>query len=262
MKTEEKYIDDALFLFKEFGNEDVTFYDGDSLVHTMKNGVIDVSTMESDNTTYHVTLRDGLACVTKSYCERERELSSPMTEEDFVELANQLAYFSASIRSEKALQDVDMNAMGRRLLDVLFDDPALGARPNRAPTLKKNSFQIAQTIGGVLKKAKRQAQFEWKEWADDGLRAVNKMGALKGLGIVLAPPGAQEITDTAAAADHGDGVLNWFHGRLSVHGLTLVALTPLDELQSFSLVSISQFDELQTLLKQLNVRVAVSSGLS
>ena len=45
MKTEEKYFADALFLFNEFGSEDVTFYDDDSLVDTMENGVLDVATI-------------------------------------------------------------------------------------------------------------------------------------------------------------------------------------------------------------------------
>lgn len=42
----------------------------------------------------------------------------------------------------------------------------------------------------------------------------------------------------------------------------LVALAPLDELQTFSLVSISQFEELRKMLDQLNVRVEVPASFS
>ena len=261
MNTEEKYVGDARYLLNEFGSRKITFYDDDSLVHTIEDGVIEVSTMYSDYTTYHVGMQADALVVEKKYAERGQTVSGPMSDEDYQELATQLACFASSIRTEKALQGVDMKAMAHSVLDALFSDPALGARPARAPSLQKNSFQIAHAINGVLKKARRQAEFEWKDWADDGVRAVNRIGVLKDLGIKLVAPAASERSH-AAGADFSAGILGWFHDQLTPHGMTMIALAPLDEMQKFSLVSIRGFNSLRELLKQLNVRCEAAPQLS
>ncbi len=261
MNMQEKYVADALYLLNEFGSQKITFYDDDSLVHTMEDGEIEVATMYSDYTTYHVRLQAHAPVVEKKYADRGQTVVGPMSDEDYRELAAQLACFASSIRTEKALQGVDMKAMAHSVLDALFSDPPLGARPARAPSLQKNSFQIANAINGVLKKARRQAEFEWKEWADDGVRVVNRIGVLKDRSVQLAAP-IPEQRSGAPGEDFSAGILGWFHDGLAPHGLTMVALAPLDEMQKFSIVNIRGFNSLLELLKKLNVPIETAPQLS
>ncbi len=259
MKIEEKYVDDARYLLNEFGTEKITFYDDDSLVHTVEDGVIEVSTMYSDYTTYHVSMQAGALMVGKKYADRGKTVSGPMSDEDYEELATQLACFASRIRTEKALKQTDMQAIGSKVLDMLFSDPSLGPRPARGLTLETGSYRIAQAINDVLEEAGRQVEFEWKEWRDE-VHAVNRIGALQALGIALAPPTEQEQR-AVAEGDFTEGILGWFHAGLAPHGVTMIALAPLDELQKFSIVSISNFHALQKTLKQLNVRMAAAKAL-
>jgi hypothetical protein len=189
MTLREKCRNDALFLLEEFSEKKATFYDeGESAVHTIDQGVIELATEFADYTSYFVSVQDGDLSVRKETIDPKAGGvgQALMDEDDYAEVEKLLDQLAGGVRSQITLKEVDIKAAARSLLDALFSHGDLGPKPARAPSLTKNSSEIGQAVNALLRRSRRQAGFEWKEWAEIGVRAVNKLPSLKALGITIA----------------------------------------------------------------------------
>ena len=180
---------------------------------------------------------------------------------DWEDLAQTLRRLVADFRSFHALQALDLKQAWGELMSALFAEPCLGQPPARKPSLTKNAHKLALAVQRVLEKSERLAEFEWRNWSDYGLGEVSKTAPLRALGLDLHEPTEQE--QRAVIDDSEDfraAVLGWYDQRLAPHGLTLIAISPIDELQAFGVVGTRNLDALRQALATLCIYVRVAPG--
>ncbi len=261
MQLTESIKNDVLYLLGECPEKGTYYDEREDLTHHIDHGIIEVSTHYSDYRTYFVSMPNGEVCVRKTELdnyklhERAKVIEGTMDDDDYELLASLVGSIASEMRSIAALVDLDMKEAARKLVDVLFANIALGPRPERTLVLKRNSSEIAKTVNAMLKKARRQAEFEWKEWPEIGVHLVNRLAPLKALDVTLTLPDEAMQEQVCNDGDFSEAVLNWFWTQLSPHGLMLIAITPIDELQRFSLVDIASFNDLRDILTQLTLTV-------
>lgn len=254
----EKYIEDALYLMSNWA-EDVSYFDEtDGITHCyLSTGVLEINTNNADYTTYYLSKIDQHIAVeikrldNYKLHDRAQFIISTMDSDDYSELKEILARLADETRSLEALSDVPLEIHWELLLDALFIKPCFGERPSRLPSLKPNAHLLAKSVESTLKKTKRLSQWEWKEWAESGVSELNKLAPLRELGFKIKYPSQEEVEVISASDDFSSDILTWFDTQLSVHDMTLLAISPIDEFQRFGLVPTSSTELLKVTLSKL-----------
>lgn len=234
------------------------YYDehiGECHNHPTEN-TFELSTNLVDSTTYYLVVESNQFLVNVKRLKNYKAHNSPfldatMDKQDWQDLHATLLRLVHACKSFEALEALDLNAAWKVLQGALFSNASLGLAPQRVPTITRDSYQLANALKTTLKKAKRLANFEWRDWHCDGLEQIQKMAPLKGLGIKLAQPTEAELNAISESDGFSSAVLNWFDARLSPHGLTLIAISPMDEYQAFGLVSNQNLTALSAALQTL-----------
>jgi hypothetical protein len=256
--TEQRLLD-ALSLFQKWTETSSVYYDDElGVTHERTDDALFLSTDFADNTTYCVSMYEGVAEVTvkrtdnyKLPHEHQKYGDGEMEDQDWSYLQTLLARLLTEFTGLEALQDTDVKPLWAELQASLHACPFPAASNQRLPSLRKNPSHLAHLLCGNLKKSKRLAEWEWKEWADSGVSAINKLGASKILGIKLSYPDVATRERIRQSDDFSNEVLAWFDDQLSPYLVTLIALSPIDEHQRFGLVPVASLSALEHILGRL-----------
>jgi hypothetical protein len=234
------------------------YYDehiGECHNHPTEN-TFELSTNLVDSTTYYLVLESYQFLVNVKRLKNYKAHNSPfldatMDKQDWQDMHAILLRLVHMLKSFEVLKTLDLNAAWKVLQEALFSNSTLGLAPEKMPTIARNPDQLANTLKTTLKKTKRFADFEWRDWHYDGVEQIQKMAPLKGLSIKFAKPTEDELRAISESDEFSLAVLNWFDAQLSPHGLTLIAISPMDEYQAFGLVSNQNLTALSAALKTL-----------
>jgi hypothetical protein len=227
------------------------------------NGELEIATNFADYTSYHISIVDGSLQVIMRQLDnyklhdRAKIIEVKMDDGDWQDLHDTLSRLNHEYQSMAALENLDLKPIWNSLLDALFIAPHFGESPTRAPKLEPNPTSLAHALTTTLKKAKRLAEWEWKE-LEQGVMAVQQMAPVKTLKLTLTYPSEAEKNAIFESDDFSADILSWFDAQLSPHGMTLIAITPIDESQNFALVPISRIAQLINALNSLCIHHLVS----
>lgn len=231
-------------------------------------GLLEISAGWLDSTTYYLKfVNENLSIKVKRLDNYKLHLKAKfvdaeMDDEDWAMLGGMLARLAHTARSHEKLGKIDLKPVWDSLFAALFPDDSWGRRPTRY-CLKTDSYALAAALRTVLKKAGRLGEWEWKEWSDAGVATLNKLPALRQRRIRIPYPGAAEQAAVLDSDDFAGATLGWFDSQLSPAGLTLVAISPIDELQGFALVPAATEKALNEALETLCIhyqRAGPASG--
>lgn len=219
-----------------------------------------------DHTTFYVDVRSGAFQVAVKRLdnyklhERARFIDSTMDNDDWVELQTILSRMLKQFRALKAFETLDLETAWRKLMEALFYGPHLGEPPENMPALKRSPAAVASAVQAVLEEAGRLASFEWRMWDDEGVVAMRAFAPLQALEATLPYPAEDEAEEVRESDHFYYSVLGWFDAQLAQYGLTVVALSPLDEYQNFALVSVENLGELQSAMQTLCIDFTAAPG--
>jgi hypothetical protein len=205
-------------------------------------GLLEISTAWLDNTIYYLRFVDEcLRIEVRRLDNYKRHLTAKfvdaeMDEDDWAMLGGILARLVQTARSREQLGKIALEPVWDSLLAALFPADDWGRRPTRCPCRKTDSYAQAAALRAVREKAHRYVAWEWKEWHDAGVASLNKLAFLRQRQIRISYPAAAELAAVFDSADFTAAVLDWFERKLSPAGLSLIAISPFDEMQGFALV--------------------------
>lgn len=205
-------------------------------------GLLEISAAWLDETTYYLKFVDESLSIKVKRLDnyklhlKAKFVDAEMDDDDWAMLGSILARLAHTARCREKLGKIALKPAWDSLFAALFPDHSWGQRPTRCPCLKTDPFALAAALRTVLKKAGRLGEWEWKEWSDAGVATLNKLPALRQRQIRIPYPSAAEQAAVLDSADFAAALLGWFDSQLSPAGLTLIAISPIDELQGFALV--------------------------
>jgi hypothetical protein len=217
----------------------------------------EIATNSLNHTTYYLHVKSALLRVHVKRLDnyklhmRAKHVDATMDEQDWQQLHAILQRLVHLFNAYHALKTMPLKEAWLSLQTVLFSEPYLGVPPQKVPTLVRNPYRLSKTLQTTLKKAKRFAEFEWRDWDDAGVKQIQKMAPLKVLSIKLVYPTEAEFDLVTQSDDFYTAVLDWFDEQLYRHELTLIAIGPVDEFQTFGLVSNENIAALSAALKKL-----------
>lgn len=234
----------ARYLMSAWTRSENTIYDevDSTFHHYHPDGTLEIASPYFDNTTFYLKfVGERLAVEVKRLDNYKLHLqakfvAAAMDEEDWAILEEILARLSHETRSREKLAKLAIRPVWEALFDALFPDGSWGQRPTRSPSLKRNSHLLALAFHSVVKKARRLGEWEWKEWGGIGVASLNKLAPLRNGKIKIPYPTAAEQNAVLESEAFCEAVLGWFDSKLASAGMTLIATSPMDETQAFSLV--------------------------
>ena len=120
--------------------------------------------------------------------------------------------------------------------------------------------EIQASLTAVLQDAGLLANWEWKEWAQIGTSTINSdFLILQKLEIELPYPTDEQTKYVFRQDDFSDAIMTWFDNLLNGYEMTLMAVSPLDEDQNFTIVSTANVVKIKQLLKQLGIQTRIAS---
>ena len=227
----------------------------------------EISTDYLDHTQFYLDLQSGsLQLKVMRLDNYKLHLKAKFLEDDIIprdweDLAQTLRRLVGDFRSFHALQALDLKQAWGELMSALFAEPCLGKPPVRMPSLIRNAHKLGLALQGVLEKSGRLPEFEWRNWFDYGFEEVRKTAPVRALGLDLQAPTDEErraVIDDSE--DFRAAVLGWYDQRLAPHGLTLIAISPIDELQAFGVVGTRNLEGLRQALANLCIYNRVAPG--
>ncbi len=234
----------ARYLMSAWTRSENTIYDevDSTFHHYHPDGTLEIASPYFDNTTFYLKfVGERLAVEVKRLDNYKLHLqakfvAAAIDEEDWAILEEILARLSHETRSREKLAKLAIRPVWEALFDALFPDGSWGQRPTRSPSLKRNSHLLALAFHSVVKKARRLGEWEWKEWGGIGVASLNKLAPLRNGKIKIPYPTAAEQNAVLESEAFCEAVLGWFDSKLASAGMTLIATSPMDETQAFSLV--------------------------
>jgi len=254
----QKIKDRFLHIVQAIDGKETIFYDeDDDTTNTYNDGNLEIGTDFLDYTTYELRLDDNVLIIKKTRLDnyknhdKAKVIEEAMDEDACADLLERIQKLAVQLKGQDDLKDIDLKPVWENIMSAIFADPRLGKKPTRTPVLQKKSDALATTLQATLKNAKIMCEWEWKEWSQIGVDTIRNLVPLQSLGLQIPFPSKEEIKQVAHADEYDLAILNWFDGHLSQQDLTLMAISPLDEMQSFVLVGTTRIGDLQTHLKLL-----------
>lgn len=179
-------------------------------------------------------------------------ITDEMTEEDEDEL---LLRWSDLLQDLKTLDNLHGLSNAREPLEQLFldifsEDEAEEQISRLPEIVLPNVTAIWEEVYTALSATGNVVEFEWQEFADNGISALNELLPLQQAGIVLKAPDTAAYDEIVAAEDFAKGVLDFVNDQLEEKELKIVAVgTSLDEYQSFACFNMQDFRLANALLK-------------
>ncbi len=229
-------------------------------------GRFEISPGYLDHSTFYVDARSGAFRVDVKRLdnyklhERARLIDATMDSDDWVELQRILSRMVQQFRALETFKTLDLESAWRKLMEALFYGPHLGDSPEDAPAIKRSPAAVASAVQAVLEETGRLASFEWRLWDDDGVVAIGELAPLQALEAKIPYPSEEDAEAVRESDNFYDAVLGWFDAQLAQYGLTLIALSPLDEHQSFALVSAENLGDLQAAMQTLCIDFTAAPG--
>lgn len=220
-------------------------------------GLLEIATAWLDNTIYYLRfVNECLHIEVRRLDNYKRHLTAKfvdaeMDDEDWAMLGGMLARLVQTARSREQLGKIALEPLWERLLAALFPSADWGRRPTRCPCRKTDSYAQAAALRAVLEKAQRYAAWEWKEWHEAGVASLNRLAPLRQRPIRIPCPTAAEQAAVFDSDDFAAAVLDWFERKLSPAGMSLIAISPFDEMQGFALLPSSTLGGLTEALASL-----------
>lgn len=251
------YYDDAVYLIDMARSSEkgsATWYDEvDQVVHSCKDGVLEIGTDYTDYRSYFLSLDGGELIAVLRIPDGEHANEYPLDEDDEEDLRQRLARVARPMRLVEQLAHTDVAALWRETTAALFrHDPAV---PAPAADDAFDRADLLASVHTVLAQSARLANWEWKSFGEEGVAEVNALLAQRGHGEDVLPyANAQESKRVFRSDDFSAAVLAWFDSKLAPLGWTLVAISPFDEYQSFALLRTENLDVVRSLLERLGVQ--------
>lgn len=175
-----------------------------------------------------------------------------MNEEDEEEL--QLRW-TALMQELKTLENLRGLANAREpliqlFLDIFNEDDAEEQIGHLPEIVAPDPAAIWEELYAALSATGNVAEFEWQQFAENGISALNDLAPLQQAGITLKTPNPEEYAAIIGAEDFAKEMLDFVNEQLDVHALKIVAAgTNLDEYQSFTCLNMQDFRLANALLK-------------
>ncbi|MEZ2446319.1 hypothetical protein AB6805_31650 [Chitinophaga sp. RCC_12] len=175
-----------------------------------------------------------------------------MNEEDEEEL---LLRWSDLMHELKMLENLHglSNArepLAQLYLDIFNEDDAEEQISHLPDIVLPNATAIWEELYAALSATGNVVEFEWQQFAESGIPALNGLKPLQQAGITLKAPDADDFEAIIGAEDFAKGVLDFVNDQLDEHELKIVAAgTSLDEYQSFTCLNMQDFRLANALLK-------------
>ncbi|SEW50492.1 DUF6630 family protein [Chitinophaga arvensicola] len=179
-------------------------------------------------------------------------IADDMTEEDEDELELR---WSTLIHELKMLDNLHSLSNAREPLEQLFLDifPEEDAEEliSKLPEIVVPDVTIIWSeVYAALSATGNVVEFEWQEFADNGILALNELFPLQVAGVELKAPDAATFQAIMAEEDFAKGILDFVNEQLEAYELKIVAVgTSLDEYQSFACFNMQDFRLANAMLK-------------
>jgi len=254
----QKIKDQFLHIVQAIDGKETTFYDeDDDTTNTYNDGILEIGTDFLDYTTYELRLNGDELTIKKTRLDnyknhdKAKVIEEPMDEDATADLLERIQKMAGQLKGQDGLKNIDLKSAWGNLMSAIFANPHLGKKPARTPVLQKDSYALATSLQATLKNAKIMCEWEWKEWSQIGVDTIRNLNSIQSLKLQIPFPSKEEIKKVAHADEYDLAILNWFDVHLSQLDLTLMAISPLDEMQSFALVGTTRIKDLQTNLNLL-----------
>ncbi len=179
-------------------------------------------------------------------------IADEMNEEDEEEL---LLRWNTLMQELKMLENLHGLANAREpliqlFLDIFNEDDAEEQISHLPDIVMPDPVAIWEELYAALSATGNVVEFEWQQFAETGISALNDLAPLQQAGITLKAPDQADYTAIIGAEDFAKGMLDFVNEQLDEHALKIVAAgTSLDEYQSFTCLNMQDFRLANALLK-------------
>ena len=179
-------------------------------------------------------------------------ITDDMNEEDEEEL---LLRWNTLIQELKLLEKLNGMTNAREpleqlYLDIFKEDDAEELISRLPEIVSPNAMAIWEELHTALSATGNVVEFEWQEFAANGISTLNELAPLQEAGITLEAPDPATYEEMVAAEDFAKAILDFVNEQIAPYDLKIVAVgTVLDEYQSFACLDMQDFRLANALLK-------------